>query len=102
VREPQSSGCKLSVKVGEIYKYMATSTVGKVMDIMEKDGKVWALLDFTGLYYDVKFLTPADVSEYKEVRYKNREKDFDLESVERAAKAAEEVNIEMFTPSGGG
>ena len=90
------------MELGEIYKYMATSTVGKVMDIRERDGKVWALLDFTGLYYDVSLLEPADVSEYKEIRYKEREKDYDLETVEAAARAAKEVNIEMFTPSGGG
>lgn len=91
-----------SMKVGDICKYMATSTVGKVTDIKEMDGKEWALLDFTGLYYDVSFLTPADASEYKEVRYKEREKNNDLKSVEDFEKVAEEVNIDSFMPSGGG
>ena len=90
------------MEVGEILKYMATSTVGKVVDIRERDGKVWAQLDFTGLYYDVSQLTPADPSEYKEVRYKEREKKTDLKTVEQIARSAEEVNIDMFTPSGGG
>ena len=81
---------------------MATSTVGKVMDIRERDGKVWALLDFTNLYYDTEYLTPADPSEYKEMHHKEREKRSDLKTVERIAKAAEEVNIDMFMPSGGG
>ena len=90
------------MKPGEIYKYMATSTVGKVMDIKERNGKVWALLDFTGLYYDTSLLEPADESEYKEIRYKDREKAFSLEAVEASARAAQEVNIDMFTPSGGG
>jgi len=81
---------------------MATSTVGKVMDIRERDGKVWVLLDFTNLYYDAAHLSPADASEYKEMHYRDREKRSDLKTVESIAKAAEEVNIDMFMPSGGG
>lgn len=92
------------VKTGDICKYLPTSTVGKVTDIREKDGKVWALLDFTNLYYDVSFLTAADASEYKQVSYKERERDRDLKlrSSEQFAKTAEEVNIDSFMPSGGG
>jgi hypothetical protein len=81
---------------------MATSTVGKVTDVRERDGKVWALLDFTNLYYDSEHLVPADPSEYKEIRFKERERKADLKTVEGIAKLAEEVNIETFTPSGGG
>jgi len=83
---------------------MPTSTVGKVTDVRVKDGKEWALLDFTGLYYDASFLTPADISEYKEISYKERERDREqkLRSVEEFAKTAEDVNIDQFMPSGGG
>jgi hypothetical protein len=90
------------VNVGDICKYTSTSTVGKVTDIRERDGKVWALLDFTNLYYDAEHLVPADVSEYKEIHYKEREKKADLKTVEQIARAAEEVKIDTFTPSGGG
>ena len=83
---------------------MPTSTVGKVTDVKEKDGKVWALLDFTNLYYDIAFLTPADASEYKEVSYKERERDREqkLRAIKQFEETAEEVNIDMFMPSGGG
>ncbi|MDR0335381.1 MAG: DUF2098 domain-containing protein [Methanomassiliicoccaceae archaeon] len=92
------------MKVGDICKYMPTSTVGKITDVRSKDGREWALLDFSGLYYDVSFLTPADKSEYREVSYKERERDREqkLRSVEEFAKTAEDVNIDMFMPSGGG
>jgi hypothetical protein len=92
------------MKEGDICKYMPTSTVGKVTDVREKDGKVWALLDFTNLYYNVSFLEPADKSEYKEVSFKERERDRvqKVRSVEEFAKEAEDVNIDMFMPSGGG
>jgi len=94
----------ITVNVGDVYKYMPTSTVGKVTDVVEKGGKKWALLDFTNLYYDADHLTKADISEYKEVSFKERERDRDqkLRSVEDYAKTAEDVNIDMFMPSGGG
>lgn len=92
------------MQLGEIYKYMPTSTVGKMVDIRKKDGKTWALLDFTGLWYDVSKLTPADVSEYKEISFKYRERSFDssVRSVEELAKEIQDVDISDFTPSGGG
>ena len=92
------------MQTGDICKYLPTSTVGKVMDIREADGKVWALLDFTNLYYVIDHLAPADVSEYKEVSYKEREMGHShgLKSVKEFEKTAEDVNIDTFTPSGGG
>lgn len=92
------------MRLGEIYKYMPTSTVGKVLDIREHDGRSWALLDFTGLWYDSSLLIPADVNEYKEVKFKYKKADFqtELKSVEDLIKEREEVDISGFTPSGGG
>ena len=62
----------ISVQVGDLMKYAPTSTVGKVTDIKEKDGRVWVRLDFTDLYYDAVHLIPADPSEYIEVSFKER------------------------------
>lgn len=83
---------------------MPTSTVGKVTDVRVRDGKEWALLDFTNLYYDTSFLSPADKSEYKPISYKERERDRaqQMRSVEEFAKTVEDVNIDEFMPSGGG
>jgi len=93
--------------VGDILKYIPTSTVGKVADIREKEGTVWIKLDVTGLYYDSVYLKVADPSEYKEVSFKEREKIVTgregAESVlEQLRKEEEEVDIRYFTPSGGG
>ena len=92
------------MQLGEIYKYLPTSTVGKVLDMRERDGKSWALLDYTGLWYNASMLAPADASEYKEVKFKYRKTDFQtgLRSVEDVMKEREEVDISDFTPSGGG
>lgn len=96
------------VNVGDIQKYIPTSTVGKVTDVKEMEGKVWAKLDFTNLYYDVEFLKPADKSEYKAVSYKEREKSSvsTREGTEKILddlrQAEDEVDISDYTPSGGG
>jgi hypothetical protein len=89
---------------GEIYKYLPTSTVGKVQDIRKVDGRVWALLDFTGLWYDASTLSPADISEYKEISFKYRESSLkaELQSVEDLVKQTEEVNIDGFNLGGAG
>ena len=92
------------MQLGEIYKYLPTSTVGKVLDMRDSDGKSWALLDFTGLWYDTSMLVPADASEYKEVKFKYRKTDFQtgMKSIEDIIREKEEVDISDFTPSGGG
>ncbi|HKM09137.1 MAG TPA: DUF2098 family protein [Candidatus Methanomethylophilaceae archaeon] len=92
------------MKVGDIAKYLPTSTVGKITEIEEKDGKVWIRLDYTGLFYDKKFLTSASESEYKPITYKERERKFEgrMQSIEDIAEAARDVDISDYTPSGGG
>ncbi len=88
---------------GDLMKYTPTSTVGKVTDVMERDGKVWVRLDFTDLYYDSSFLVPADPSEYIEVSFKERaSSDRGMKSVQDIRRETEEVDISEFMPSGGG
>ena len=103
VRELQSSRDD-RVKVGDIAKYVPTSTVGKVTEVREREGKTWIRLDYTGLYYDLDHLEPTDESEYTPVAYKEREKRFEgrMQSVKDVEDTAREVDISEFMPSGGG
>ena len=89
---------------GEIYKYLPTSTVGKVQDVREVDGKIWALLDLTGLWYDASTLSSADASEYKETSFKYRESSLktELQSVEDLITQNKEVSIDGFNLGGAG
>lgn len=91
------------MEVGDLLKYTPTSTVGKVTDIRERDGKAWVRLDFTDLYYDASLLIPADPSEYIEVSFKER-RSFDggRQAIEDIRKEAEDVDVSEFMPSGGG
>ena len=92
------------MQVGDIVKYTPTSTVGKVTEVRERDGKVWIKLDFTGLYYDQTLLIPTSESEYSPITYKEREKKFEgrIQSVEEAANVARDVDISDMMPTGGG
>lgn len=91
------------MEVGDLLKYTPTSTVGKVTDIRERDGKVWVRLNFTDLYYDASLLIPADPSEYIEVSFKERRSyDGGRQAIEDIRKEAEDVDVSEFMPSGGG
>ena len=87
------------MQVDDIVKYLPTSTVGKITGFREQDGRNWARLDFTGLWYDVSLLTPCDASESKTVSVKYREvKSVDLQSAIDSLKK-EDVDIGGFSPT---
>ncbi len=91
------------VKVGDLLKYTPTATVGKVTDIVERDGKVWVRLDFTDLYYEASNLIPADPSEYIPVSFKEKKmSDRGMKSIEDIKRETQEVDISEMMPSGGG
>ena len=94
----------MSLQKGDLLKYIPTSTVGKVTDVQERDGKVWVRLDFTDLYYDSEYLIAADPSEYIEVSYEERKTVYEgsMKSIEDVKREAEEVDVSEFMPSGGG
>ena len=94
----------ISVQVGDLMKYTPTSTVGKVTDIQERDGRVWVKLDFTSLYYDAVNLVPADPSEYIEVSFKERKvsREGQMQSIEDIKRETQEVDISEMMTSGGG
>ncbi|MCQ2086417.1 MAG: DUF2098 domain-containing protein [archaeon] len=75
-----------------------------MLDLRDRDGESWALLDFTGLWYDTSLLVPADAGEYKEVKFKYRKSSprEDIRSIEDLLKGEGDVDISGFTPSGGG
>ena len=91
------------LQVGDLLKYIPTSTVGTVTDVKEKDGKVWVRLDFTDLYYDAVNLIPADPSEYIPVSFKEkRMSERGMASIEDIKRETQEVDISEMMPSGGG
>ena len=48
------------IKVGTTVRYVTTRTLGRVKDLKVENGKTWALVDSTDLYYDTHYLTVTD------------------------------------------
>ncbi len=48
------------IKVGTMVRYITTRTLGKVTDLKVEEGKTWAQVDSTQLYYDTHYLTVTD------------------------------------------
>lgn len=76
------------ITVGSTVKYITTRTVGKVIDMKNEDGKIWALLDKTHLYYDTRYLevTASSASEEDQDGVS-----VDMEEIEKKIKDMEDV-----------
>ena len=87
------------MQLEDIVKYLPTSSVGKIVAFREQDGRAWAKLDCTNLWYDITQLTPCDPSEYKTVSVKYRE--VKQKSPEDLLKDLnkEDVDISGFSPT---
>lgn len=63
------------LREGVTATYKRTGTLGKVVELKEIDGKVWAKLDTTGLFYDqdVLEMLEGDVSTIGKLKETNKE-----------------------------
>jgi hypothetical protein len=50
------------IRLGTMVRYVTTRTLGKVIDLKAEDGKTWAQIDSTQLFYDTHYLTVTDVT----------------------------------------
>jgi len=62
----------LKIAIGASVRYVGTGTIGVVKAIDLANGKYWALLDTTNLYYDVNYLEPIEKTEIKKMDKKGR------------------------------
>ncbi|HOP08667.1 MAG TPA: DUF2098 domain-containing protein [Candidatus Methanofastidiosa archaeon] len=80
------------IEQGDYARYVNTGTVGKVSEIKEIDGRMFALLEGTDLYYDMEYLEKTD----KPVAKKEAIKELDIdkqkemqEDLQRAIQSGE-------------
>jgi hypothetical protein len=90
------------MQVGDFAKYRNTGTIGKVLEVVEKEGGRWALLDTYNLYYDCSALEPAAESEYKVKVHQAKSLEEQVEEVERLREqiAEAEKSVSRISPSG--
>lgn len=92
------------IKIGTIVRYITTRTLGKVTDLKVEEGKTWALVDSTHLYYDTHYLTVTD-----EMASSEEDEDsvkIDLSEVEKKIKDMEDAlkikDVQMDSSCEGG
>ncbi|AAM02881.1 DUF2098 domain-containing protein [Methanopyrus kandleri] len=54
------------LQVGDYARYVRTGTVGKVVDVKEREDGRWIQLDSTGLYYHEDYVEKVEKKESKE------------------------------------
>ena len=94
------------METGDLAKYMATGTVGRIEETKESEGRVWFNLDTTGLFYLSETLVAAPEAEYearssRESRFRNNPLG-SRQSIEDLSEMEREVDIDDITPSGAG
>jgi hypothetical protein len=89
---------------GTMVRYVTTRTLGKVVDLKVEDGKTWALLDSTQLYYDTHYLTVT--GEHAATEEDEDSVKIDLAEVEKKIKDMEDAlkieDVRMDTSCEGG
>jgi len=89
------------IKAGDYVKYINTGTVGEILEVMEDDEGVWALLDSTDLYYKVDFLELTGEVFKREAKRKDLEADIE-EKLRLQEEAVESLkNVESRDAPGG-
>lgn len=92
------NGRGLRIVVGSRVKYVGTGTIGVVKAISLADGRYWALLDSTNLYYDIDYLELlSETSEREEVSLGTKKEGVGLVKEDKVIERSTEV-----TPSGAG
>jgi hypothetical protein len=77
------------IKMGTMVRYVTTRTVGKVVDLKVEDGKTWAQIDSTQLYYDTHYLTVTEAGAISEEDAESVK--VDLADVEKKIKDMEDA-----------
>lgn len=70
--------------------YKRTGTTGRVVELKEMEGKVWAKLDSTGLFYNEDFLETVEESVVEEPRQEMR-KEVEKEKLKEEKKEKTET-----------
>jgi hypothetical protein len=93
------------ISLGTMVRYVTTRTLGKVIDLKVEDGKTWAQIDSTQLYYDTHYLTVTDIGAAPEededtVKVDFAEVEKKIKDMEESLKI-EDVRMESSCEGGG-
>ncbi len=89
-----------ALEVGSYARYVRTGTVGKVVDVRERDGVRWFKLDSTGLYYREDYLEPVSEEEVKGGARREEDVEELVEKIEELKKAFAEADTDHVCEGG--
>ncbi len=87
------------ITIGSYVLYINTGTAGQVIELKQEEDATWALLDTTGLYYNVQALVITDASTIK-VKKERETGKVDIDDLARQQTQEKIVDIGQVTGGG--
>ncbi len=87
------------ITIGSYVLYINTGTAGQVIELKQDEDTTWALLDTTGLYYNVQALVITDASAIK-VKKEREAGEVDKDDLVRQQTPERVVDIGQVTGGG--
>lgn len=87
------------ITIGSYVLYLNTGTAGQVTELKQEEGTIWALMDTTGLYYNVQALVITDASTIK-VKQEHETGKADIDDLAREQTQEKIVDIGQVTGVG--
>ena len=87
------------ITIGSYVLYINTGTAGQVIELKQEEDTTWALLDTTGLYYNVQALVITDASAIKAKKEHETGK-VDVDDLAREQTQEKIVDIGQVTGGG--
>ena len=87
------------ITIGSYVLYINTGTAGQVIELKQDEDSTWALLDTTGLYYNVQALVITDASAIK-VKKEREAGEVDVDDLAREQTQEKIVDIGQVTGVG--
>ncbi len=93
--------CGKPIEKGSYVIYNGTGTIGKVLDLKTEDNKVWAKVDSTELWYNMKYVQAIGNIEEKDLE-KRRKEDLKEKVKKRQKLVGDDVDMSSELCDGGG
>lgn len=87
------------ITIGSYVLYINTGTAGQVIELKQEEDATWALLDTTGLYYNIQALVITDASTIKVKKERETGKE-DIADLARQQTPEKIVDIGQVTGGG--
>ena len=94
----------IEIPINSYVRYVATGTIGKVLDEKIKNDIEWVKLDKTNLWYRSRLVELLDEKDIKKSTFFDKENgdEIDIETMKEKARALEDIELDSNVAEGGG